>query len=515
MEAGSRSPLPPSPNQHHHHLQHHSHHSHHGHHHGSIAAHHHHQSHGNAGTSTSSSSVQCSTPVSMDSTHSLLLRGFLSSSDSLSVGGSGSGVNSATNSMASSTTAILPPPGKQIPNKPPRKSIAGMLADNLAGIGASKYHKIQNYEPVSPPPPQLQQQHCSDPFAMTHSISSNSTSNAIKPTTISLKTPPAGDSQKTFLTALNASTPDSDSAHILSVLTTASAADDERPPQLPVRNESKTAMAAPDRDYECIETITNAWRTRGIDDVRHTEQRFTGGGAPAAPQQPQPATPDAADAELAEFVLQRSQSQPPAPPLRLTPPHQLPLATGAKTTVSVTVAAAAAVASPTDDYDRLQFFAPSSTSSTSLNNGGNNSTSHYHLANAATGCSSDYKTIITVTPPGYMKQTSQPVTSNDYEVIGAGMSAATAAAVSQLTKKSMDHNHHHHQQLTKSRLADDSFLGYGVLRKSSGGGGAGAGALVEVTTTSMGGGGGEDPSSPMHRPYNEMSYAIVSKPKRV
>lgn len=98
----------------------------------------------------SGSGGESSAPVSVDSTHSLFaLRGFLSSSDSLSPS---SGGNSGSVASASSTMTMLSSgggaaAGKPVPSKPPRKSIGNMLADHLGG----KYHKFQSYERVSPP----------------------------------------------------------------------------------------------------------------------------------------------------------------------------------------------------------------------------------------------------------------------------------------------------------------------------------------------------------------------------
>lgn len=355
-----------------------------------------------------------------------------------------------------------------------------------------------------------------------------------------LKTPPAGDSQKTFLLTLS-STPEHHSvasdthsathSHHDSkgkIMTTPTASSDhnnddaaacdadDRPPKLPVRNESRSiGSVGGDRDYECIETITNAWRTRGIDDIKHTEQqqRFIGNH------------PSSADAELADFVWQRSQSQKDAASAALAggnkrrsppnPHHQLPHQT------TVSVASMAHLHSPTSDqdYDRLQFFAPKSSSS-AMNHSATHYSHSHSLNTSISNIGGDYKTIITVTPPGYKKQNSQPVTSNDYEVIGSGLTTTTTISTTapggqqqQQTKKPVD------LQLTKSRLADDSFLGYGILRKSAGSTGlmevASPTTTVPSTATMTTIAGVENCNNGQHRPYNEMSYAIVSKPKRV
>lgn len=299
-----------------------------------------------------------------------------------------------------------------------------------------------------------------------------------------------------------------------------------------MRNESRAPLSAPaaDRDYECIETITNAWRTRGIDDIKHTEHqqqqqlhRFVAAAAAAAATNP----PD--DRELADFVWQRSQSQKDGAAHKRRSPPQLPLQT------TVSVSAKAHLHSPTTaaggadaDYDRLQFFAPKAPSAAAISNAGASHYSHSAFNASVSSIGSDYKTIITVTPPGYKKQNSQPVTSNDYEVIGTGlMTTATAAMCASTASLSSAASSQQQQQqlvdlqLTKSRMADDSFLGYGVLRKSAGSAGlmdvTTATISTSTTTTTMAENSNHNGDGLLlhHRPYNEMSYAIVSKPKRV
>lgn len=368
MEAGSRSPLPPSPN---------------------------HHSHSESDLNQSGH----------------LLRGFLSSNDSL-------------NNVSMTSSTATPTSNKHIPNKPPRKSLGCILdtvglhekTQRLCPPKQLKYNKFQNYEPVTP----------------TDASPSSHKSSGI----IVLKTPPAGDSNKTILTLVNIDEP---------IVT------EERPPELPVRNESKNCE---ERDYECIETITNAWRTRGIDEVKHTEH-FSNTSPP--------------DEILNDFVWQRSQSQKDfssSVDRKLLSPM-------------VSITATPPDPDSNENYDRLEFFAPKSSQK-----GG------------------DYKTIVTVTSPGYKKQISQPVSSNDYEIIG-GVVPDTQA----------------------SRLADDSYLGYGVLRKTN------VSPLPPQSTS---------PTTPTghqlastlnqtikttllmdndelldHRKYNGLDYAIVSKPKRV
>lgn len=300
MEAGSRSPLPPSPN----------HHSH------------------------SESELN-------QSGH--LLRGFLSSNDSL-------------HNVSTSSCSI--PLIKHTPHKPPRKSLSAMDNDNRTTKS---------------------QKQCKS-FSMSIET--------IKSGTIILKTPPASESNKTLLSLI---IPTSEL---------------EVPPMLPIRNESKTND---ERDYESIVTITNAWRTRGIDDIKHTE-RIT--------------TPED---EIVDFSWQRTQSQIDSIDKRLIIPPVDP-----------------DVAMLDDNYDRLEFFP------------------------AKTKTSSNYKTVVTVNSTA-VKSSS---TSNDYELIGPDISPC--------------------------RLADDSYLGYGVLRKPTT-------PLNAIADDEVLG----------HREYNGLDYAIVSKPKRV
>lgn len=408
MEAGSRSPLPPSPN----------HHSH------------------------SESELN-------QSGH--LIRGFLSSNDSLN------NVSMISTSSAGSVIAHV----KQIPSKPPRKSI-GCIADhhNDHNLQRLKFSKLQHFDSVS-----------SSPESSTSSSSPGiSMTTAPKPI---LKSPSATDSQKTILTIVTQSD--------------ANQSKDEKPPQLPIRNESK-AGGAEDRDYECIETITNAWRTRGIDEVKHTER--------LGHIRPAPETP-ADDADLQDFVWQRSQSHKEITSgvagRRSSPPLAKPI------TVNQSQQP---VTTPTDDYDRLQFFA--------------------HKAGKST--SSDYKTIITVTPSGYKKQISKPDTSNDYEIIGECTNRTASSATSSKQNASNLNNNNNNSSIDRHALAaaasslirpaDDSYLGYGVLRKTNGGGMSDL-AMPHPLINGVPHNDHHQPSTIDHRKYNELRYAIVSKPKRV
>uniref|UniRef100_A0A1L8DN83 Putative fibroblast growth factor receptor substrate 2 n=1 Tax=Nyssomyia neivai TaxID=330878 RepID=A0A1L8DN83_9DIPT len=167
---------------------------------------------------------------------------------------------------------------------------------------------------------------------------------------------------------------------------------------------------APERDYESIETITDAWRTLGIDEVKHTEQIHT-------PEE-----------DLIEFVK-----------------------TSAKVTRPSLTIALSDVHSPDNDnsqgdYDRLEFFRSNSKTSAT------------------------YKTVIPIVPPTTTPTAPMPRT-DDYEIVGDPDTQAC-------------------------RLADDSYMGYGVLRKPQ--------QQVQLEAPELD-----------HHKYNGLDYAIVSKPKRV
>ncbi|XP_059616926.1 uncharacterized protein LOC132261911 [Phlebotomus argentipes] len=168
-------------------------------------------------------------------------------------------------------------------------------------------------------------------------------------------------------------------------------------------------VSAPERDYESIETITDAWRTLGIDEVKHTEQIHT-------PEE-----------DLIEFV--RTSAKVTRPSLVLASPEpNNPDSESADH----------------DDYDRLEFF------------------------RSNTKISATYKTVIPIIPP--TPPPSKPRT-DDYEIVGNPDTQAC-------------------------RLADDSYMGYGVLRKPA--------DQARLETPELG-----------HQKYNGLDYAIVSKPKRV
>lgn len=363
MEAGSRSPLPPSPI--HHQMQ----------------------------------------TDNDQSGH--LIRGFLSSNDSLN------------NMSMSSTSSGAVLPMKIIPNKPPRKSLPNLdvIEKNIPPPPPSstkpppptKYNKFLDYEPVSMAQTGLPE----------------------KPTTILLKAAPPPPNK----TSSNATTPIND-----------------QPPQLPIRNES---MNLDDRNYEKIENISNAWKTLGVNDVKHTEHC------------------NESDDDLNEFAWQRSQSQ-----KDITDD----LKRNKKSTpTSNTYCDADETLTnrnkDDDNYDKLEFFA------------------------TKTKKSSDYRTIVTINSPSYKKQTSQPVTSDDYEVIGECGSTMSS-----------EHKPY--------RLADDSYMGYGVLRKPNSTSSVSPKTILKAAppipqqshsknlTTN-------NDDAINHRKYNGFEYTIVSKPKHV
>lgn len=107
-----------------------------------------------------------------------------------------------------------------------------------------------------------------------------------------------------------------------------------------------------------------------------------------------------------------------------------------------------------DDYDKLEYF------------GSNNK------------INSSYKSIVLV-PPALKKQTSQPVTTNEYELID-------------------------NPDIQPCRLADDRYAGYGAVRSVPG-----PQIASKITTTVL-----EDDSID-HYQRNGLDYTVVSKAKRV
>ncbi|XP_016983413.1 uncharacterized protein LOC108047642 isoform X2 [Drosophila rhopaloa] len=337
------------------------------------------------------------------------LRGFISSNDSLNNFSAASGGSGATaggggggNPCTGGGITLSVPANsnsKHIPNKPPRK---------LGGVSPTthcdKYRNIVKYEPV----------------AITTISSPSATSDANSSVILKPLESQGGES-----ISLPEISPD-------------------LPPDLPLRNESASKAPPPERDYECIENITEAWRTRGVGDVRHCERM-----------------PILCD--TSEFVRQRSVTK----------------SSGGQSTpkiIDIDIGEGGCTGSVTSisesNYDRLDFLSP------------NNKTS------------SGYKTIVNVTLPGNRIRCSPPP-PNEYELIAS-------------------------PDTESFRKADDSHLGYGVLRKAStitnnnnlgiSNSNISGNSNINSSTANKG---NLETSAIDHRSYNGLNYTIVSKPKRV
>ncbi|ALC48401.1 Dok, partial [Drosophila busckii] len=276
----------------------------------------------------------------INSTQSCIsLHGFISSNDSLN--------NFSANSINLSV------PTKHIPSKPPRKLPTAL--DQPSNCNNSSSSKSQQ-----------QQQPCDkfkhivkyEPVAITTSSTSdaNSKNNGGGGSAVILKPSPSPEPQLP-------------------------------PPDLPLRNESCSKLPL-ERDYECIENITEAWKTRGVGDVRHCER-----------------IPSVADND---FVRQRSLSK------RKEQQQQQSSNSSPNTPkiIDIDIGEGAAPAAEAN-YDRLDFLSP------------NNKTS------------SGYKTIVNVTLPNRLRCSPPP--PNEYELIAS-------------------------PDTESFRKADDSHLGYGILR---------------------------------------------------
>lgn len=221
----------------------------------------------------------------------------------------------------------------------------------------------------------------------------------------------------------------------------------DSPPTPPERNKSMS------RDYECIENITEAWKTLGIDEVKHTEHVST------------------PEDELQEFAWQRSKS------FNRNETRKISIVDINESTTSVNSASNVSttrlehVSDDESEYDRLEFFPTSSSSKAT---------------------SSGYKTIVPIVPPPVKKKA--PV-SDDYEIITP--TELQPSTASQDAKSNLE--------LAPSRLADDSYLGYGKLRKTS----------LPPSTSSSTTRFLDDEDLPDHHKFNGSNYAIVSKTKRV
>lgn len=331
--------------------------------------------------------------------------------------------DSLNNVQMSLSMSALTPIVKHIPNKPPRKTIASIDVPD-------KINKTIDEMPS----PKLQSRKFTkyqdyEPFSLAFTEGMKSSPLAIlktqpqPPLPTSPPIPPSNNSGKSLLKKndILAAAGSSSSSPIIV----------DHPPQLPVRNES---MNLDDRNYERIENISNAWKTLGVSDVKHIEHMN-----------------DATDDNnLVEFEWQRSQSQ------KDKKPSKSPMNTYCDADEHASSKCAADAAS---NYDKLEFFA-------TKNNRSN-----------------DYRTIVTISSPAYKKQTSQPVTSNDYEIIGDCITS----------------------EQKPYRMADDSYMGYGILRRKPGATTPDLSHNTPVNTDEL----------LSHWNFNGKEYALVSKPKHV
>lgn len=225
----------------------------------------------------------------------------------------------------------------------------------------------------------------------------------------------------------------------------------DSPPTPPERNKS---MGDRSRDYECIENITEAWKTLGISEVKHTEHVST------------------PEDELQEFAWQRSKS------FNRNETRKITIVDINENTTNVAVNKLERLSDEESDYDRLEFFPTRNNKSNKISSG--------------------YKTIVPIVPPPMKKK--QQTSSDDYEII--------TPTELQPSTSSQD------LQLATSRLADDSYLAYGKIRKTSL---PHSSAGVSFSSTSQTVALSENDMILDHHKYtsNGLDYAIVSKPKRV
>lgn len=151
------------------------------------------------------------------------------------------------------------------------------------------------------------------------------------------------------------------------------------------------------------------------------------------------------------------------------------------TSVNTAVTKLEQVSDDESEYDRLEFFPTSSKKK---------------------GKSSGYKTIVPIVPPASKKK---PPASDDYEII-------TPTELQHIS--SQDFKTHSEPQLAGARMADDSYLGYGIIRKTSLPQSTSTTVSYSSTSTSQNVALRDDDLLD-HRHYNGTDYAMVSKPKRV
>jgi docking protein 2 len=233
----------------------------------------------------------------------------------------------------------------------------------------------------------------------------------------------------------------------------------DSPPEPPERNKSMTKNL--DRNYECIEKITEAWRTLGIDEVNHTENIT------------------ASEDELKEFVWQRSKS---FNRNEITKRSLFEIENNVSSSDSSGAINLKNDSSEIqDDYDRLEFFPPKKVTS------------------------SGYKTIVPI-----VSSRKKSSLQSDYEIISAADSSTE-----------LKHSLSADSQFIASRPADDNYLGYGRVNNimknthSFSMSQPGTSSNVSITpvmqkqTILL-----NDDSNSKYS-HQKTDYAIVSKPKRV
>ncbi|CAO1417737.1 unnamed protein product [Diamesa hyperborea] len=251
----------------------------------------------------------------------------------------------------------------------------------------------------------------------------------------------------------------------------------DSPPTPPERNKKMN-----ERDYECIENITDAWKTLGIDDVRHTEHVTT------------------PEDELQEFIWQRNKSFNRNNNDRKISVVDINENSTNVSNCNILVNQSDPLSGDESDYDKLEFFAST---------------------NKVT--SSGYKTIVPIMSLPLSKR-KQPI-SDDYELITPTDLMPSTPLKSEL-KLSLNQNNNEltpEPFLSPSRLADDSYLGYGkILRKSS----LPQSSQNSISTTAISFSSTSTSSTTVvvddeeigemeHHNYGGFDYAIISKPKRV
>ncbi|XP_021707149.1 docking protein 2 [Aedes aegypti] len=215
------------------------------------------------------------------------------------------------------------------------------------------------------------------------------------------------------------------------------------------------------RDYECVEDITDAWKKLGIDDVNHIEHM-----------------PTSEDDELTGFIKERSK----ASRVPKSNYHHESSAAAGELLLSYTI---------DESYDTLDFFR----------------TTHK--------VSSGYTTIVPIINNNRQQNHQSSNSSEDYEIIGEPSAISTIArdynTSSTTIVESCDSNANQKSlappDMSACRKADDSHLGYGMIRKSSL---QSQNSSSSVCSTSSNPFKTDEPDK-IHR----LDYATVSKPKRV